>query len=167
MIYDIPDPNNPINQRDIIDDCPVAMVTTCVLGKAESAKTETELHRTIVLTQACDLANGKADRIVSASIFDAEGMVKRGVLKAADIKGPIRMGRVWGLYFLPAHPASGMGEMVVDLRRLHTTHLILMEDLCRASRRKARLLTPYREHLAKFFADTYCRIGLPVPYESA
>ena len=28
----------------------------------------------------------------------------------------------------------------------------------------ARLLSPYREHLAKHFADTFSRIGLPVPY---
>ncbi len=28
------------------------------------------------------------------------------------------------------------------------------------------LQSPYREHLAKHFADTFSRIGLPEPYES-
>jgi hypothetical protein len=30
----------------------------------------------------------------------------------------------------------------------------------------ARLLSPYREHLAKHFADTFSRIGLPEPYDT-
>jgi hypothetical protein len=32
--------------------------------------------------------------------------------------------------------------------------------------RLARIQTPYREHLAKHFADTFSRIGLPQPYET-
>jgi hypothetical protein len=32
--------------------------------------------------------------------------------------------------------------------------------------RRARLQSLYREHLAKHFADTFSRIGLPRPYET-
>jgi len=39
-------------------------------------------------------------------------------------------------------------------------------DLPGKGHRRARLLSPYREHLAKHFADTFSRIGLPEPYES-
>jgi hypothetical protein len=56
--------------------------------------------------------------------------------------------------------------MVVDLRRLHTVRLDLLRDLCRAGRRRGRVRPLYREHLAKHFADTYSRIGLPRPYET-
>jgi len=42
----------------------------------------------------------------------------------------------------------------------------LLRELCRAGKRRARLQTPYREHLAKHFADTFSRIGLPRPYET-
>lgn len=56
--------------------------------------------------------------------------------------------------------------MIVDLRRLHTVRLDLLSALCRAGKRRARLLSPYREHLAKHFADTFSRIGLPRPYET-
>jgi hypothetical protein len=38
--------------------------------------------------------------------------------------------------------------------------------LARAGRRRARLLSPYREHIAKHFADTFSRIGLPEPYDT-
>ncbi len=56
--------------------------------------------------------------------------------------------------------------MIVDLRQLHTVRLDLLRALGMAGRRRARLLTPYREHLARHFADTFSRIGLPEPYET-
>jgi hypothetical protein len=56
--------------------------------------------------------------------------------------------------------------MIVDLRQLHTVRYDLLTALCQRGRRRARLLSPYREHLAKHFADTFSRIGLPEPYES-
>ena len=67
---------------------------------------------------------------------------------------------------VPADAALGLGEMVVELRRLHTVRLDLLRQLCRAGKRRARVQPLYREHLAKHFADTYCRIGLPEPYET-
>jgi hypothetical protein len=56
--------------------------------------------------------------------------------------------------------------MIVDLQQLHTVRLDLLTALCRQGKRRARLVCPYREHLAKHFADTYSRIGLPAPYET-
>jgi hypothetical protein len=45
-------------------------------------------------------------------------------------------------------------------------HLDLLASLSQAGLRLARVQTPYREHLAKHFADTFSRIGLPQPYET-
>jgi hypothetical protein len=42
----------------------------------------------------------------------------------------------------------------------------LLAALSRSGRRRARLLSPCREHLAKHFADTFSRIALPEPYET-
>ena len=56
--------------------------------------------------------------------------------------------------------------MIIDFRRLHTVRLELLRELCRTGKRRARIQTPYREHLAKHFADTFSRIGLPRPYET-
>jgi hypothetical protein len=73
---------------------------------------------------------------------------------------------VYGWYFLPAHEALGLPELIVDLRQLHTTRHDLLTALSGSGKRRARLRSPYREHLAKHFADTYSRIGLPEPYET-
>jgi hypothetical protein len=56
--------------------------------------------------------------------------------------------------------------MIVDPRQIHTVRLDLLTALCQRGLRRARLLSPYREHLAKHFADTFSRIGLPAPYET-
>ncbi len=56
--------------------------------------------------------------------------------------------------------------MIVDLRQLHTVRLDLLVALSQRGRRRARLLSPYREHLARHFADTFSCIGLPELYET-
>jgi hypothetical protein len=83
------------------------------------------------------------------------------VLKAADVRGPVRAGRVFGWYFLPKNDGLGLPEMIVDLRHLHTVRRDVLLALCRAGKRRARVQPLYREHLAQHFAITYGRIGLP------
>ena len=55
---------------------------------------------------------------------------------------------------------------IVDLRQLFTVPLDVIRELAAAGRRKARIQPLFREHLARHFADTYSRIGLPEPYET-
>jgi hypothetical protein len=120
----------------------------------------------VVLTQTCDLVNQKATRVSVATVLDAQALVDQGVLKRDNIRGPIRAGRVFGWYFLPKSENLGLPEMIVNLRQLHTVSLDLLVELCLRGQRRARLLCPYREHLAKHFADTFSRIGLPEPYKT-
>ena len=122
--------------------------------------------RVIILTQACDLASQKVKSVVVAAVLDAQALVAQGLLKAADVKGPIRAGRVFGWYFLPKSAELGLPEMIVDLRQLHTVRGDLLLHLCQRGQRQARVQPLYREHLAKHMADTYSRIGLPQPYET-
>jgi hypothetical protein len=166
MIYFVPKIDEPLDQGDLIDDCPVASITQMHVGRVDQSRYDFDLHRVIVLTQTCDLAMDKTKSVVVASVFDAQAMIDAGLVKAADVKGPIRTGRSFGLYFLPAKPDASIGEMIVDLRRLHTVGIEFFDALRLAGKRRLRLLTPYREHLAKHFADTYSRIGLPQPYET-
>jgi hypothetical protein len=166
MIYNLPAPDAAIDQGDLIDGCPVARLRAFQSAQPHTANFELDLHRVIVLTQTCDLANDKAESAVLASVFEAQHLVDQGILKPADIRGPLRAGRIWGWYFLPADAALGLGEMIVDLRRLHTLPLAVLRELCMAGKRRARVQPLYREHLAKHFADTFSRIGLPRPYET-
>ena len=91
-------------------------------------------------------------------------LVQQNLLKASDVKGPIRARRVYGWYFLPASPQHDITESIVDLRELHTIRLDMLRQLCTRGKRRGRMQPLYREHLAKHLADTYSRIGLPRPY---
>lgn len=166
MIYRLPAPDELLDQGDIIQGCPLVVVESYDPDQPARLPVTGAPTRVIVLTQACDLANQKANSVVVAAMLDAHALVAQGLLKVADIKGPIRAGRVFGWYFLPKCAELELPEMIVDLRQLHTVRVELLLDLCRRQRRQARLQPLYREHLAKHMADTYSRIGLPQPYET-
>jgi hypothetical protein len=166
MIYGQPDSREPIDQGDIIDGYPTLFLKGYDLDGPRPPQIDVSISRVLVLTQTCDLANQKAMSITLAVLIDAQELIDQGVLKAADVRGSIRAGRVFGWYFLPKSESLGLPEMIVDLRQLHTAEIELLAALCERGQRRARLLCPYREHLAKHFADTFSRIGLPDPYET-
>ncbi len=166
MIYRLPPVEDALDQGDIVDGCPIHSLLRFDADDLDILETKTSFGRVIVLTQTCDLANRKASRVIVASVFEAEKLIQEQVFKAADVRGPVRAGRVYGWYFLPKNAEPKLPEMIVDLRQLHTVRLDVLADLCRRGQRRARVQPLYREHLAKHFADTYSRIGLPEPYET-
>ena len=150
----------PLSQGDVFADCPLLMRE----GLGENRQLVERPLRIITLTQACDLAQAKTSRVVVAVIHESQRLVDDGVLKPAMIREQIRTHRVYGWYFLPNGPE--LPESLVDLHDLHTVRRELLEELITTGQRVARLLTPYREHLAQHFATTYARIALPEPYET-
>ncbi len=163
MIYESPSADVSLSQGDVIDDCTVLAWKPFQAGSTESDVGEYSV-RVVVITQACDLAQTKSDRVLVAVVHVAQSLVDRGVLKAPQIRDQIRTHRVYGWYFLPA--GDGVPESVVDLRDLHTVPRTMLEELIADGKRLSRIVTPYREHLAQHFATTYSRIALPEPYET-
>lgn len=166
MIYRRPSPDDPVDQGDVIDVCPLVTVSDFDDSTLETIRVDEAVGRVIVLTQTCDLANQKVSQVVVAVVLDANEVIASGQFKGADVRGPVRAGRVFGWYFLPKNESLGLGEMIVDFRQLHTVRLDLLTTLCAAGHRPARIQPLYREHLSKHFADSYSRIGLPEPYET-
>lgn len=166
MIYRLPPLNDPLDQGDIVEVCPILELAEYDLDRRKPLATTYASQRILVLTQTCDLANAKSRLVAVAVALDAQALIDQQMLKAADIRGPIRSGRVYGWYFLPKNIELGLPEMIVDLRQLQTVRHDLLTALCQRGQRKARVQPLYREHLAKHFADTYSRIGLPQPYET-
>jgi hypothetical protein len=155
----------PLSQGDILDDCPLVFWEDQTRQVDEGDEPVSQRARVIVLTQACDLANDKAARVVVAKIHTAADLVRTGRVKEKVIRDHVRKGQVYGWYFLPADlTRSGFPESLVDLRDLHTVPLALLEGLQARGKHVGRLMTPYREHLAQHFSVTYSRIGLPEPY---
>src|SRR5438105_3401149 len=127
MIYSRPEDTDPVDQGDIFDDCPVALFESIPPTGAGTAELTSELRRAYVLTQTCDLAQRKVLNVVVAAILDADELVATGALKAAEVRGNIRAGRVHGWYFLPKSRSLGLPESIVDLRTIHTVRLDVLD----------------------------------------
>jgi len=166
VIYDVPALTLPLDQGDIIDGCPILQITEFDEENPNSPQVACLTHRIVVLTQTCDLANQKTQRVTVAIVHDAQFLVEQSIVRASDVRGPIRAGRVYGWYFLPRCSDCGMSESIVDLRQLYTIPRRVLVSLCASGARRARIQPLYREHLAKHFADTFSRIGLPEPYDT-
>jgi hypothetical protein len=165
-LYRLPTLTDAIDQGDIIDGCPIFVLADYDSDSLETPEIEVPLVRVLVLTQTCDLANQKATHAICGVIHEAQTLVEQQTLKPAEIRGTVRAGRVFGWYYLPKSAALDLPEMIVDFRQLHTVRLGLLTTLCQQGKHRARVQPLYREHLAKHFADTYSRIGLPEPYET-
>ena len=167
MIFRAPAANDPIDQGDLINACPVLSAGIYDLDKPGNSKVAVAPSRVLVLTQTCDLANQKAAFACVAVVRDAQSLVEKQLLKVADIRGPIRAGRVFGWYFLPKNTELGLPEMIVDLRQLHTVRLDLLTEVPARSTASAGAATvsgasrqALRGHLQPHRAAGTLRYGL-------
>lgn len=94
MIFQLPSPGDPVDQGDMLDECPVLSIAKFSVAEPTSLETKFSFCRVVVLTQTCDLINAKVNRAVVAVLLDAQSLVDQKLLKPADVRGPIRAGRV-------------------------------------------------------------------------
>jgi hypothetical protein len=157
---------DPLTQGDLIADCPLVGLNLASSPlDLNDPPTKWWTARVIVLTQACDLAQAKADSVLVAPVHDAQKLVEAGVLKGTLVRDQVRRHLVFGWYFIPAAPAPlSLPESLIDLRDVHSVPRVVLEQLIGGGKRVASLMSPYREHLAQHFAVTYMRVALPEPY---
>src|SRR5262249_50656053 len=109
-----------LEQGDVVNGCPLPVLTdptTPLVGGEVAIPTA----RVVVLTQTCDLVQGKAARAVVAVCHAAQLLIDRQILKPPAVRDQIRLGKMYGWYLLPAaNDPIGLPESVIDLRDLHT-----------------------------------------------
>lgn len=71
MIYTCPAAEEPIDQGDIIDSCPLVAVDAADPDASEPLPVFHSLERVIVLTQTCDLAQRRSTRAVIAVMHES------------------------------------------------------------------------------------------------
>ncbi len=160
-----PGKSEPLYQGDILDSCPLIFWECSQDGDEIICKPQEIDVRVIVLTQSCDLENKKSTRIQVAVVHRTDFLVQQGVLKVGTIRDSVRLHKMFGWYFL--EQSDLLAESIVDFRDIHTISRLLLDDLVAKGRRVCTLVSPYREHLAKHFADTFSRVALPNPPKTA
>jgi hypothetical protein len=146
----------------------------------------------IIITQACDLENGKVDFITfcvieSLSEITMDIMIKRAgpelnfsELSANQRKMPMKIvEELEQGYHLNFHllnkNSSGENCTTIDQEfkvvLLKETYKVPIESVKKiideGKANRLRLLPPYREHLAQAYANVFSRIGLPIDIDKS
>lgn len=158
-----------LEQGDFVSNCSIVLPPT-ELYEGQEIDITIQKRDVIILSQSCDLENGKIDRVMVCPYFEIEtywnltGMQskgkKRGMLKKLTQSG------LPGAHLLHPLPNSQQ-PIVVDFRNIYGIPFPYLQTYC-ASMARYRLLPPYKEHLSQAFARYFMRVGLPAgvpPYE--
>jgi hypothetical protein len=118
----------------------------------------------IVVTQSCDLANGKSPHVALCPIFSLSGF--EDVNPVFAHKGrweEARKGRIEGLHLLasPEQPENNRNSLVVDFRQIYSLPFGYLSRHAEATSDRWRLNSPYLEHFSQAFARFFMRVGLP------
>ena len=182
--YAIAEASTPITQGDIIMNCPVAGWKEAPLTiKPDSApeeilKMSVDILQidTIVMTQACDLEQGKVQYVILCPHYALDEYREQWEIAMREqSQNPtnkawerhienVRQGMIWNLSMLNAYDGDvlKMDIRIVDFREVFSLPRNFLEDWLSYQGARLRLLPPYREHLSQAFARFFMRVGLPI-----
>ncbi len=156
-------------QGDYLRDCIVPIMPAGVV-QASDANTvedstyvfEAQQFDLIIVTQSCDLENGKARLVATCPIFSvAEYESANPTLK--NHWESVRQGRHEGLHLLaaPDYPQDNRRALVVNFRQIFSLPVEYLAAQADGVGERSRLRSPYLEHFSQGFARFFMRVGLP------
>ncbi|MEA5418859.1 hypothetical protein VB712_06435 [Spirulina sp. CCNP1310] len=182
--YEAVDADVCLTQGDIILDCPILRWASKVVEIKNSQEQvilpsliEAAQADVIVMTQACDLEQGKVANVIVCPHISLEkykefwekvGEKKEG--KKPNAKQWTRTcrdlsnGYMWNLAMLNQGKVKELSltHRVVDFHDVFTLPRTFLESLLQGrGQPRLRLRPPYREHLSQAFARFFMRVGLP------
>ena len=151
-------------QGDLLPDCPVPMFPVAFGGAAGEYTVRVELGNMMVVTQSCDLANGKAPVVALCPVWAlADYMTADPTFKNWKAWENVRKGRVEGLHLLasPDDPTDNKRAVVVDFRQIFSLPFDYLQAHAKTVGPRWRLASPFLEHFSQAFARFFMRVGLP------
>jgi len=155
-------------QGDILFDFP--LLTARYDEQKASATVDQESLDLIVLTQSCDLENGKVTRILVAPTVSLSDWLLENPFDLDRLE-EVRRGFDTSLYLLPSWP-SGPKELekdrVVDFGHLQTIEAAQVNQFVGGltKRERVTLVSPALEHFSQAVARSFMRVGLPIDVPS-
>ncbi len=155
-----------LQQGDFILDCPL-VVPPSDFSDLDNLKFEVNTIDSIILSQSCDLVNGKTEIILVCAYYPLKTFLTH--LKDQALKNKrstiedLRKGH------FPSYHLLNQGDniedlndyQVVDFRNVYGIKLEALKRHIATFEKRYRLLPPYREHLSQAFARYFMRVGLP------
>jgi hypothetical protein len=151
-------------QGDYLPDCPIPLFPDDFGETKESWIVSYREGDLIIVTQSCDLENGKGNMVALCPILDIRTLVKIDVRfdKKVELEN-LRKGRYEGLYMLacPGNPSDNQGVLIVDFRSIYSLPLTFLSRHATKQNKRWRLESPYLEHFSQAFGRFFMRVGLP------
>lgn len=154
-----------IEQGDILRDFEI-VVPSHVTG--DSIDVEVKTFDVIVMTQTCDIAQGKVPSLLLCPVWDlwkfVDAAKQSGVNWGSDQREALRRGNLPGYHLVNEANLEGfeMGLSIVDFHEVYTAPSEQVRIFASKIVLRLRLCSPYKEHLAQAFARFFMRVGLPV-----
>jgi hypothetical protein len=166
--YEILNSNAELQQGDFIPDCPIIIPLT-IISHEDTLDIEVSLIDSIVLSQSCDLVNGKIELVLVCPFYPLKKFIedlpedqrsKKGIAKIID---NLKKGHLPGYHLLNKYPDRKLLEdyQIVDFKNVYGVQFNTLLNMAQALEERIRLLPPYREHLSQAFARYFMRVGLP------
>jgi hypothetical protein len=132
---------------------------TTEIDKKETPSSPIYYSNVVIVTQSCDLANAKDSQVLVCMCMDAVSAVP-----AKNTREEISKGRNFALHMIEKCDLDGVkfSQQIIDFRQVYSLPIELVKQICHSADKRARLLPPYREHMAQAFARYFMRVGLPV-----
>jgi hypothetical protein len=134
------------------------------LGAAGTHDVTADEYDLIVVTQSCDLEQGKVRLVAACPIYPiAEFEVVNPAFAKKGRWNEVLKGRIEGLHLLagPANPANNREALVVDFREIYSLPFGYLVSRASQLGPRWRLRSPYLEHFSQVFARFFMRVGLP------
>ena len=144
------------------------LLPVVVSGDPQRPEVVLERVTAVILSQSCDLANGKLHQVLLAAVVPYEAYAAEQTAAGNTFVASRRFrraaldGALAPLSVLqPAEGEPPLPWSLVDFRRTYALPFDEVVRLAERLRPRLRLRSPYREHLAQSFARFYMRVGLP------
>lgn len=154
-------------QCDVLLNVPVPVIA----ASPEEAETEDALDSYIedrdvlVLSQSCDLAEGKVDSVLVGGLQEWMGIPAVrgwGAKERRKQQAKVRRRETAHLALLVEHSSDPhLPWSVVDFRSLFTLPYTYLAERADAMGTRLRLVPPYREEIAQAFARYFMRVARP------
>ena len=155
-------------QGDLIPGCLIPVIRPEFGRRIQTADdrpvVDVDLADLIVMTQSCDLENGKAPLVACCPINPIVEFEKLNPSFARVGEWErVRQGRVEGLHLLPSPtvPDDKWAASVADFRGIFSLPVDYLSAHAGRLPDRWRLRPPYLEHFSQAFARFFMRVGLP------
>jgi hypothetical protein len=154
-----------LEQGDFIPNCPVILpenhyeiLSYLSHGKAVEAQMVGNYVDLIIMSQSCDLENNKINQVLLCGYYSALKLSKNDLPEIKKERRP-------SLHLLEKCESKILEfeKQVVDFRTIYTLPKEFVIAFATTQKIRARLLSPYKEHLSQAFARYFMRVGLPRP----